>query len=165
MRTERLSVLEAWDRFPELRDRFDSISGLGEYRAVVLREVVRPEVVERWLEGERGYLDSPEYDVLVEFPPEPTGWVLLDTGGHVYVAVKDMDVAGLGTVAVGVSSDAVVLHGRPYDEDWEFLGEHREWWPLADEGDVRAFLESSGGWFSAEQQEEVLAQWRAIREF
>ena len=165
----RFSIQEAWDRFPELRDRFNSIDELSAYRAVVLREADRPEAAvphtERWLEGERGFLDSPEYDILVELPdsaPSNGGWRLLQTGGHIYVLVKDMELEGRGKAAVSVSDDAVVVHSVPYDDDWVFFDKEEEWWSLGDEKDVQKFLGSSEDVFTPEQQREILKAHNAL---
>lgn len=92
-------------------------------------------------------------------------WELLQTGGHVYVAVRDMDVRGVGTVAVGAADDSVVVHDRPYDDGWGFLErEAVRWWPLDTEKDIGRFLEDSRGFFTPEQQREILAQRERLRE-
>jgi len=67
------TVKEAYDKFPELRDRYNE-EDLQPYRAIIFYECVNNEAtvpyISRWLEGEQGFLDNPKYDVLVEFPDE-----------------------------------------------------------------------------------------------
>ncbi len=61
---KKYSVREAWDKFPELRDRYELRELESEYRAIVLRKA---DDGTEWLEGEYGFLDQPQYDVLVEW--------------------------------------------------------------------------------------------------
>ncbi|MGB9782614.1 MAG: hypothetical protein ACPLSY_04960 [Moorellaceae bacterium] len=84
-------------------------------------------------------------------------WKLLQTGGHCYVSVADMDVNGK-RLAVGVTDDSVVLYAAPYDDEWKFFEEEKAAWPLGSEEDMSAFIEDSKGYFTKEQQKAILKE-------
>jgi len=86
-------------------------------------------------------------------------WRLLQTGGHCYVSVADMEVNG-ERLAVSVTDDAVALHPAPYDEAWEFFNEEKASWVLCSEEDVQAFLQDSKKYFTEEQQKAILEERR-----
>ncbi|MGB9804728.1 hypothetical protein [Desulfofundulus sp.] len=86
-------------------------------------------------------------------------WQILQTGGHVYVSVKDMKLKGSDTkFAVGVADDSVCIYDAPYDEKWTFFDKEAKCWPICTAEDVRNFLIQSKEFFTPEQQEDILRQ-------
>ncbi|WP_148871542.1 hypothetical protein [Neomoorella thermoacetica] len=86
-------------------------------------------------------------------------WLILDTGGHVYVSVKDMILKGnKGKRAVGVTADAVCVYGKPYDDEWSFFEDEDRSWPVETPEQIADFIESSKDIFTKEQQEDILRQ-------
>ncbi len=86
-------------------------------------------------------------------------WKVLQTGGHVYVSVKDMKLKGTDAkVAVGVADDSVCIYDAPYDEEWTFFDREAKWWSINTAEDVRNFLIESKEFFTPEQKEDILRQ-------
>jgi hypothetical protein len=86
-------------------------------------------------------------------------WKMLDTGGHVYVSIKDMVLKGdKGKRAVGVTADAVCVYGKPYDDEWSFFEDEDISWFLETPEQIADFVESSKDIFTEEQQEDILKQ-------